>query len=47
MVTPLVRHCPYCGCAKVVTRVGVLRCLACRAVFFVSFFRFARKSPQR
>lgn len=37
-------YCPYCGSDAIKQVHGVPRCMACRAVFFVSFSRYARKS---
>ena len=39
-----VHYCPYCGSANVKLIVKVPRCLDCRAVFFLSFSRYARRT---
>lgn len=41
---PTLLFCPFCGRNTVVPRNGVPRCLSCRAVFFVQFSRYMRKS---
>jgi len=44
---PAARYCPYCGLhtLKLVKRVP--RCTVCRAVFHLTFSRWARKSPSQ
>lgn len=53
---PPIKFCPYCGSDHVVflangrevkEHFGVPRCRDCRAVFFVTFSRICRKSPNK
>ena len=46
-VRPVVVHCPYCGSRDMRHVKGVPRCNSCRAVFFVQFSRYVRRSPLR
>lgn len=43
---PAPAFCPYCGAQALKFVSGVPRCTKCRAVFRLSFSRYARKSPQ-
>lgn len=43
-VRPTVAYCPYCGSDAVKHVKGVPRCGSCRAVFFVDFSRYTRRS---
>ena len=40
---PPARYCPYCGGKSLKHVGGVPRCTDCRAVFFLSFSRIARR----
>ena len=46
-VRPAVTYCPYCGSSSVREVKNVPRCDKCRAVFFVNFSRYVRRSPLR
>jgi ribosomal protein L37AE/L43A len=43
---PDIRFCPFCGAESVKFVLGVPRCKSCKAVFFLTFNRYARKSPR-
>jgi ribosomal protein L37AE/L43A len=42
---PTEMYCPYCGTNSLKHVRGVPRCRSCRAVFFVQFSRYTRRSP--
>lgn len=46
VTAPKPEFCPYCGNPALVFRMGVPRCMYCRAVFFLMFSRYTRK-PKR
>jgi hypothetical protein len=41
---PDIRFCPFCGAESIKFVQGVPRCKSCRAVFFLTFNRWTRKS---
>ena len=43
---PDLKFCPYYSSTKIKMFKSVPRCMACRAVFFVNFRRYLRKSPR-
>ncbi len=45
--SPQVWRGPFCGADRLKFVGGVPRCMVCRAVFFVTFSRYARKSPNK
>jgi len=47
MKEPEIKFCPYCGSNNLKFEKGVPRCIDCRSVFFVRFFRILRKAAKK
>jgi len=47
MKEPEIKFCPYCASNNLKIEKGVPRCMDCRSVFFVRFFRILRKPAKK
>lgn len=47
MLEPEIKFCPYCASSNLKIDKSIPRCMDCRSVFFVRFFRILRKAAKK